>query len=341
MAGEELERHLGPDVTASFRVENHDARAADLVPLGELAGHGPVRFNATVARADVKITVGSIVPHVHNGFGGGPKNVMPAICDYDTVRHHHLKNMLHPGARPGVVDGNPFLADVSQIAEFLGVDFTVQCLRDSVGHVHEVLAGEPGAVRRTGVALQTDCLGVPVGRKSDVTIVSSYPYDHGIQFLKGLMPAALVTATNGSILLVTRATAPLPTAFLDAVRAVRGSGGIEAESRLLATLARREAPIPDCAMDFNMAVILLFAIARRFRTTIVGPEALRTAAEAMDYEYCADLETALCRTKQQQPRASVQVIPAGGYVFPMTEEPFLLFGQGEPPRRPIPGKEAR
>ena len=99
MDEKELSVRLGEEVVKTYRVENHDARSQGLVVMGELPAYGKISFNATVMKADVKIIVGTIIPHVHNGFGGGPKNIMPAICNFETIRKHHLKTALDAKAR--------------------------------------------------------------------------------------------------------------------------------------------------------------------------------------------------------------------------------------------------
>ena len=101
MDQKEIETRLGAGAARAYRVENHDAHSKDLVVAGELPSYGKISFNATVMKADVKITVGTIIPHVHNGFGGGPQNIMPAICNFDTVRTNHLQTALHARARVG------------------------------------------------------------------------------------------------------------------------------------------------------------------------------------------------------------------------------------------------
>ena len=142
MDQKEIAARLGEGVADRYRVENHDARSKDLVVMGELPGYGKISFNGTVMKADVKITVGTIIPHVHNGFGGGPKNIMPAICNFDTVRQHHLRTALHRQARVGIAEANPFLDDLMAIARLARMSFTVQCLNDSFGKVYDILAGD-------------------------------------------------------------------------------------------------------------------------------------------------------------------------------------------------------
>jgi nickel-dependent lactate racemase len=325
MTAEEISERVGREVVERYRVQNHDARSPDLVVMGELPGYGPVSFNAAVAGADVKIAVGSIIPHVHNGFGGGPKNIMPGICDFDTIRRHHMKNVLPPGSRVGIVEGNPFLDDTVRIAELAEINFAVQCLGDTTGRIYEILAGDLLEVHRAGMKMQTERLGVRVSGKADVTLVSSYPYDEGVQVMKAFMPAALATKEGGSIFVVTELVEPLPDFFLESVRKVRGGGGAEAEERALEKLKRCEPLIEEAAMDFNMAMILILAMTRRFNLVLVGHAVLKDAADAMGCEYSPDLRTALDKESGRLKEASVSIIPGGGYIYPIISAPFYLF----------------
>ena len=86
---EEVVQVLGPEVTARVRIHHHDAWAEDLVPLGRLEHGGELKINRIVAEADLKIAVGSILPHPMNGFGGGAKALMPGVANYDFIRDHH------------------------------------------------------------------------------------------------------------------------------------------------------------------------------------------------------------------------------------------------------------
>ncbi len=324
MTTDEIKERVGAGIVKSYRIQNHDAHSSELVVMGELPGYGPVSFNAAVARADVKVIVGSIVPHVHNGFGGGPKNIMPGICNFDTIRRHHMKNVLHHRARVGIVEGNPFLKDTIEIAKLAGVNFAVQCLGDTIGQIYEVLAGDVFGVYGLGIEKQKKHLGVQVSGRSDVTLVSSHPYDEGVQIMKAFMPSAMVTKDGGSILVVTELKDPLPDFFLDSVKKVRGDGNPHAEARALEKLKHYEPLIEEGAMDFNMAIILILAITRRFKLVLVGHEVLRDAAKAIGCRYSPDLSTALKEESSRVKEASVSIIPAGGYIFPIISEPFYL-----------------
>ena len=296
---EELRARCGEEIAETYRIKNHDARSADLVRVGEIPGHGPVLMNATVVRADVKITVGSILPHPHNGFGGGPKNVMPGICDFDTIRKHHLKNVVDPRSILGNVEGNPFYMNCCQIAELAAIDFSVNCLYDSLGNIYDVLAGNPVEVHDVGIRKTKDALGIPVSEKADITLVSSYPYDEGPQIIKPVLPAAMVTKPGGTILLVAEILAPLPEFFLDSFTKIRECGGTEAELRIKEKLLCAE-PIIEGPMDFNMALILIFFASRKFRVVLVADRILQDAAGRMGFEYASDLSVAIERERWQK-----------------------------------------
>jgi nickel-dependent lactate racemase len=326
MNQKEIDERLGVGVAKAYRVENHDARAKDLVVMGELPSYGKISFNATVMKADVKITVGTIIPHVHNGFGGGPKNIMPALCNFDTVRKHHLKTALHERARVGVVGSNPFLDDLTAIARLAKVNFCVQCLNDSFGRVYDILAGDVFEVFRVGIRRQSLALGVAVSSKTDATIVSAFPYDEGVQIMKSFMPSAMVTKLGGSIFVVTELLEPLPEFFLDSIRKIKGDNTCVIDPVAADKLSRCEPLIEGVGVDFNMALILVLAVAKKFTLSLIGHEVLKDLARAMECKWYPDLDAALQKASEKGEKRTVSVIPAGGYIFPIIEEPFELLG---------------
>jgi nickel-dependent lactate racemase len=305
-------------------VENHDARAKDLVVMGELPGYGKISFNATVMKADVKITMGSIIPHVHNGFGGGPKNIMPGICSFETIKRQHLKNVLHVRSRVGIVEGNPFLEDMTAIAKLARINFCLQCLNDSFGNIYRIMAGDVLEVFGAAVREQSRALGVPVQGKTDVTIASAFPYDEGVQIMKSFMPSAMVTKPGGSLFVVTELVQPLPGFFIDSVRRIKGDGTCTVDPAAAERLKRCEPLIEGAAMDFNMAIILVVAVAKKFNLSLIGHEALKDLAGAMECKHYPDLDTALQKESKKGEKKTVSVIPAGGYIFPIISEPFDL-----------------
>jgi len=127
MPREALAQRLGETVFHRYRVSQHDCQAEDLIPIGRLSTGGEVRINPVVARADVKIGVGSIVPHPMNGFGGGAKIIMPGVANYEAVKEHHLHFTPQPGCYTGNLETNPFYHEVCRVAEMAQFTFIVNC----------------------------------------------------------------------------------------------------------------------------------------------------------------------------------------------------------------------
>jgi len=59
---------------------------------------------------------------------------------------------------------------------------------------------------------------------------------------------------------------------------------------------------------------------------VLSDRVLENAAAKMGFEYTPDLRTAIEEEKRRKKKATVNVIPAGGYVFPIISEPFHLIG---------------
>jgi nickel-dependent lactate racemase len=328
MTEDEIRARLGDRIATAYRISNHDAWAKDLVTVGELPGYGSIRINKTVAEAETRVTLGSILPHLHNGFSGGPKTVMPGISAAETVLHHHLKNVTDSRSILGNTTRNPWHDDLRAIAALTRIDFGLYALFDGLGNPYAMLAGNHDAVYEAGMQRVREDLGFPVSAKSDITIVSSYPYDDGPQVVKPIVPAALVTKPGGTIILCAEVAHPMPGQFLDNVAKVRGDGGDEAEARIRARLSKRESLIEgggSFGVDFNLALLLIFFAARRFRVIFVADQQHRAASEQMGFDFMPDLAKAIAEEAARRPESTVNVIPAGGYIFPLIDEPMRLF----------------
>ena len=78
-------RKLGEGVLARFPVYNH-APFDNCVYAGTTRRGTRILINAEVMKCDLKIGIGSIVPHIMAGFGGGGKIVLPGVAAYETYR---------------------------------------------------------------------------------------------------------------------------------------------------------------------------------------------------------------------------------------------------------------
>ena len=83
----------------------------------------------------------SILPHPMAGYGGGPKTVMPGVCNFDFIRDHHMKNVNHPRSVAGVTKGNPFHEGCLEVARAVRLDFSIDCVYNQTGQVIRIIGG--------------------------------------------------------------------------------------------------------------------------------------------------------------------------------------------------------
>lgn len=205
MTPEEIRAKLGPSPAARLRVVNHDYRAGDLVDMGTTPSGVPVMINRVVAQADLVIGIGSIVPHRYCGWSGGAKIVQPGVCGEDTTVATHLMITHDDGVRLGNVE-NVVRHEMEAVAARAGLRFIVNVAQDAAGRVAAVVAGDPVAAHRAGVACAERVCAVHIPERADVVVAGSFPADMNLwQAGKALYTSDLAAADGGVIVLVTPA----------------------------------------------------------------------------------------------------------------------------------------
>ena len=207
-------KKLGEEVVTRFRVYNHN-------PFGNCIYVGTtntfktrVHINEEYIKCDLKIVIGSCVPHPVAGFGGGSKNIMPGIASFDTIDWHHKVGgaRIDPvcaDAQPtqgmGIVpDNNLFKRDINEATELVGIDFLINTIPN--------LWGEPVAVY-AGQWQQSYSAAVQDARKhfrtpptTDKDIVISNNYAKANESMIGLASAIpLVDSRGGDIVVIANA----------------------------------------------------------------------------------------------------------------------------------------
>lgn len=155
-----------------MRVVDHDGHSdADLVVLGTTSGGTIARVHRCVVDADLVIATGCIRPHYFAGFGAGIKAIFPGLgAARDVRKNHQLKQA--PGARAGIVDGNPCRDDLEAAAALLPTPvFLLDGVCASDGSVFAAVAGDPRSAFRRGVELARPQFTVAV-EPADLVIAS-------------------------------------------------------------------------------------------------------------------------------------------------------------------------
>ncbi len=118
--------------------------------LGPTADGVPVRVFRPVARADLRILIGSVLPHMQAGFGGGYKLIFPGTSHRSTLGALHRRGLGGDGAARllgGDAAANPMRRAIHAAAAKLGPCVSISHLLGPPGTVLHVAAGHPDLVQ--------------------------------------------------------------------------------------------------------------------------------------------------------------------------------------------------
>ncbi len=201
----ELRGMIGDDLVDGYRVvQNNAFDPATQVSLGVTARGHDIWINRDIMACDVRILTGFIEPHLFAGFSGGGKALMPGMAGLRTVLGNHDARMLaDPNATWGVMQGNPTLEEVMEVAHAVGNTFLVNVTLNRDKAITGVFAGDLDAAHAAGCAFAKSTAMVPVPRPFDIVITtnSGYPLDLNLyQAVKGMSAAAQVVRQGGAII---------------------------------------------------------------------------------------------------------------------------------------------
>jgi nickel-dependent lactate racemase len=168
----EMVAKLGREIVEKYPVYNHSVWE-NLVDVGKTSRGTPVQVNREFASCDLRLGVGSIFPHGRAGFGGGGKLVLPGVCGYETIVHHH-KHM-GENAELGRVDDNVFRLDIEEAALLAGLNFKVDVVLNNHREVAGLFAGDVVAEHRAGAKLGAQMYRTEPVTDVDVVVANSYP----------------------------------------------------------------------------------------------------------------------------------------------------------------------
>ncbi len=166
---------VGRETLDRYRVECHDC----LGPLAETDldyGNRKLSINPTFYEADLKIAVGSVLPHSFAGYSGGAKLVLPGLADLAAIRRSHkfVQLGLRGGGDP---NQNRFRLEAEDLARQLGLSFIVCVLTNQRREITGVYAGDVVAAHRRACAAAGQTFATDVNRTYDCLLLNAYPKD--------------------------------------------------------------------------------------------------------------------------------------------------------------------
>ncbi len=205
--GEELEQLVGRAIMDKYRILNHFSQAPEThAYLGKTRKGTSVYIDKRYIAADLKITTGLIEPHLMAGYSGGRKAICPGLASVETMKVMHGPVLMeHPNSKVGMLEGNPFHAEATEIALMAGVDFNLNVSLDKARQITGIFAGDIVESHRVGARFVENHARATLTAPVDAVVVSSagYPLDTTFyQAIKGLLTAVEIVKEGGAILLV-------------------------------------------------------------------------------------------------------------------------------------------
>lgn len=200
---------LGDDVVAHFNVYNHNCYE-NCTYIGKTSRGTPVSLNSEFVMADLKIAIGSLIPHWMVGYGGGGKPVLPGISSIETIHHNHsvvaeqVGTTLKPGeVLTGTCGNNPIREDIEEACRMSVLDVEIDAVVNLKRDTTALFVGEPIAQFYEGISqVAEEHYRTPLIEGSDIVVLNCYAKINEAS-LSTKMPGALLPETGGTLVVVT------------------------------------------------------------------------------------------------------------------------------------------
>jgi nickel-dependent lactate racemase len=312
MTEAEIINRFGVEVVRRVEVVNSEfADKTRLTDCGLAADGTRLWVDRRVMECDLRIGVGTILPHPVAGWGGGAKIFYPGVGGAETVAQYHLQQTRLTRNVFGDVTSH-IRANMERWVGQLGLHFIVNVICTSEGRVYRAVAGHLIQAHRRGVDYAKEVFAVRAERRAEIVVVGSYPADLDFwQASKALTSADHLTADGGTIIMVT----PCPEGIGPHDELADYVGDDDPDA--LAERARQGLTADPVAVAGG---VTLARMRRRVRMIIVSDGLGPTACRRMQMAHFATVQEALdAALATYGPQARVSVIPHGAEIFPMVE----------------------
>jgi nickel-dependent lactate racemase len=203
-------KKLGDDVLSRFPVYNHDP-FDNCVYVGTTTRGTEVLVNAEVMKCDLKIGIGSIVPHIMAGFGGGGKILLPGVTAFETTvaLHSPQTSSERDGLRDtvtgmGVFESNPRRQDIEEAAAMVNMDVKIDAVVNMWGETVALFGGAPVPTYTAALNEARAHYLTPAAEDKDIVIANTFAKAN--EAITGLLIAfPSVSLRGGDVVLIANA----------------------------------------------------------------------------------------------------------------------------------------
>jgi len=179
MTREDYIKKLSKEIWQSVNIENHHPYE-NLIYLGESKTGTPIHVNKTYYEADLKIAIGTVIPHPLAGFGGGAKLILPGISGIETLLGNHQAGVRGIGIGLGIV--SELRKDIEDVCKKVGLDFSINLVSNPNREISGIFAGDYIQAHRKAVDFAKDVYSFPLPKlkkedQADIAFFNLYPED--------------------------------------------------------------------------------------------------------------------------------------------------------------------
>ncbi|MFX1315371.1 MAG: lactate racemase domain-containing protein [Promethearchaeota archaeon] len=202
-------KKVGLSIVERVNIENHHPYE-NLIYMGESNVGTPIYLNKTYNSADVKIAVGTVIPHPLAGFGGGAKIILPGICGIQTLEANHKAGVRGVGVGIGRI--TELRKDIEDVCKNVGLHYSVNIVSTMNRGIAGVFTGHFIEAHRKAIefAKKVYSTQMPVNSDLDIGFFNLYPEDTELsQAIKGfnfLFSTQGLIRKNGAIIFLTAAS---------------------------------------------------------------------------------------------------------------------------------------
>lgn len=303
MTDRELAVRVGNAVFREYRVENshfYDPRM--MTRVGESEEGVPIFIDKTVASADFRIGIGSIVPHGAVGWSGGGKILYPGVAGQETVKRFHYLHGVTRRNMKGLRDCS-VRTTMERWVEKIGLDFIVNTVLDQNGAVSAVVGGHYIAAQRRGVDVAEKIYLYRGERRSDVVIAVSHPHDADFwQAAKGIYSGEQCCVPGGDVILAT----PCHEGEGNHPRFLERSTDDSVHDLLRRVLNGEEAAVDD---PVSVApACLVNQISKTKRIHLVSPGLDRERVETLGFSWSNSVQETIDTILARRPNARISAV---------------------------------
>jgi nickel-dependent lactate racemase len=171
-------KKLGEDIIGRFNVYNHNIYE-NCTFIGRTSRGTPVELNTEFVKADFKIGIGALTPHLNVGFGGGGKIVLPGVASLEAIAHNHgpvrdraRETGIDSNRGFGRYEGNAQRLDIEEACRMSGLDVKIDAVVNLKRETTALFVGEPLAQYHQGVQLAKKHYWSPSPDKPEVVVAN-------------------------------------------------------------------------------------------------------------------------------------------------------------------------